>query len=350
LKSPRIIDFLSSKIEVFKMNNISNGQPASVFDFNSTIFTKLKELSFERNSLCGPFPKSWRENGVNVNLKDHSKTLWCSFKNISACNLLSWNQQFVIVNDQNQNVQLQFNSACEVDYSRIQCVNTESFNKSTSLIANQQSVTCGTNMISNVKSEMFLVWSDSNEIISQNLTIYRIHLQYLNYLEGTSSGLLGQNVSLKIKLEKAISKDIHNHLICSLNGVNSSVSTVNNRDDEISCIVKPSLNETKVYLKYSFSNQTFDVSKTHLFIVIFGNSIIYNSLEPKSIQSNSYLGFANKENEILISYVNTSIPRFIRHETRISLNGTLLTPDLPEIESTEGGFISFEAVSFNVKF
>jgi hypothetical protein len=32
------------------------------------------------------------------------------------------------------------------------------------------------------------------------------------------------------------------------------------------------------------------------------------------------------------------------------LNGTLFTPDLPEIDSTEGGFISFEAVSVKVKF
>jgi hypothetical protein len=270
LKSPKILDFLSSKIEVLKMNNISNGQPADIFDFNSTIFSKLKQLSFERNSLCGPFPNSWRETGVNVNLKDHSKTLWCSFENISACNLLSWNQTIKVVNDQNQNIQLQFKTPCDVDYTKILCGNTKNLNKTAALVANQQLVSCRSDVISNVKSEMFLVWSDSNEIISKNLTTYRIQLQYLNYLEGTSSGLIGQNVSMKIKLQHPISKDIHNLLFCSLNGVNSSVSTLNNRDDEISCVVKPSLTETKVHLKYSFSNQNFDVSKTYLFIVLFG--------------------------------------------------------------------------------
>jgi hypothetical protein len=56
------------------------------------------------------------------------------------------------------------------------------------------------------------------------------------------------------------------------------------------------------------------------------------------------LGYVGNEKEISINYDLDSIPRFNRHETLISLNGSLLTPDLPEIGSTKGGFISFEAV------
>jgi hypothetical protein len=70
----------------------------------------------------------------------------------------------------------------------------------------------------------------------------------------------------------------------------------------------------------------------------------FYSIESKSINSTSYLGYVGKEKEISINYDLDSIPRFNRHETLISLNGSLLTPDLPEIGSTSGGFISFEAV------
>jgi hypothetical protein len=89
LKYPNISDFLPSNIETIKMNNISNGQPVSLFDFNRILFPKLKELSFEGNSLCGPYPASWKKSGLSVNLKNHSKTLWCSPSvNPDACGKL----------------------------------------------------------------------------------------------------------------------------------------------------------------------------------------------------------------------------------------------------------------------
>jgi hypothetical protein len=40
-----------------------------------------------------------------------------------------------------------------------------------------------------------------------------------------------------------------------------------------------------------------------------------------------------------------SIPRFIRSEIFIRINGSEKTPDLPLIGSTNVGFISFEVVS-----
>jgi hypothetical protein len=269
------------------MNNITNGQPAIMLDFNSTIFTKLKDLSFERNSLCGPFPKSWKENGVNVNLKDHSKTLWCSPSlNNFACDLFSLTNSYFIVNDQNQTVQLLFNTSCDVDYSKIQCGNSENVNSFINVGSSNKLITCESNSIRNVKSDIFLVWPDSNTAISQNTTVYRIYSQYISYLEGTSSALLGQNVSVKIKMEKSISKDIHNHLFCSFASGNetSLVTTLNNRDDEVSCIVRAireiSISSiSRVNLRYSFSNQTFDISKSWIFVVIFGKEIYFKFLK-----------------------------------------------------------------------
>jgi hypothetical protein len=83
-----LTSFLSPAIEIIKLNNITNGQAANIFDFSSNVLTNLKEISLERNNLCGPFPKSWKENGLNVNLKGHSKTLWCSPSlNSDACGI-----------------------------------------------------------------------------------------------------------------------------------------------------------------------------------------------------------------------------------------------------------------------
>jgi hypothetical protein len=289
LTFPKIADFLSSKIETIKMNNITNGQPAILFDFNSTIFSKLKDLSFERNSLCGPFPKSWKENGVNVNLKDHSKTLWCSpTLNSFACDLFPLTNSYFIVNDQNQTVQLLFNTSCDVDYSKIQCGNSENVNSFINVGSSNKSITCESNSIRNAKSDIFLVWPDSKTTISQNSIVYRIYSQYISYLEGTSSALLGQNVSVKIKMEKSISKDIHKHLFCSFSGGNetSLVTTLNNRDDEVSCIVKAFRDNSfypvaRVILMYSFSNQIFYFTKSWIFVEIFGKKIYFKFLRIK---------------------------------------------------------------------
>ena len=71
------------------MNNITNGQPATDLEFSVADFPKLKYISFERNNLCGPFPISWKTPGLNLNLKDHAKTLWCdSSVNKDACSKL----------------------------------------------------------------------------------------------------------------------------------------------------------------------------------------------------------------------------------------------------------------------
>jgi hypothetical protein len=61
------------------------------------------------------------------------------------------------------------------------------------------------------------------------------------------------------------------------------------------------------------------------------------------MNSTSLFGYVGKENNVIITY-ETTIPRFVRHEIQLSLNGTTFTPKLPEIGSTESGFISFGTV------
>ena len=86
---PKLKDILPPSIETFIMNNITNGQPAIDLEFSVADFPTLKNISFERNNLCGPFPISWKTPGLNLNLKDHAKTLWCdSSVNKDACSKL----------------------------------------------------------------------------------------------------------------------------------------------------------------------------------------------------------------------------------------------------------------------
>jgi hypothetical protein len=61
------------------------------------------------------------------------------------------------------------------------------------------------------------------------------------------------------------------------------------------------------------------------------------------MNSTSLFGYSGKQNNVTITY-NTNIPRFVRHEIQLSLNGTTFTPQLPEIGSTSSGFIKFAAV------
>jgi hypothetical protein len=132
----------------------------------------------------------------------------------------------------------------------------------------------------NSKSEIFLVWSETNSSISKNSTVYRVYSQYLSYLNGTSAGVSGQNVTVKMKLSKPISKEIHQHLFCSLqNGTSTySVSAIDNKEDEISCIVPTSFDinvnsGNNVHLKYLYSKQLFSISKSPLYVVTFSMKI-----------------------------------------------------------------------------
>jgi hypothetical protein len=50
-------------------------------------------------------------------------------------------------------------------------------------------------------------------------------------------------------------------------------------------------------------------------------------------------------NEVSIQYDGSTIPNFVRYEVHLSINGTIFTPDLPEIGSSAGGYLSFEAVN-----
>jgi hypothetical protein len=125
---------------------------------------------------------------------------------------------------------------------------------------------------------LYLVWRDTNDQISQNSTIYRIEPQYLSYLEGTPSGILGQKFIVKIKLDKPISKDIHKILFCNGTGnPNATVTTLNNRDDEISCEIvaqkNPLVNSgNQIFLKYSLDGIVYFVGKTFLYVITFGSN------------------------------------------------------------------------------
>jgi hypothetical protein len=190
--------------------------------------------------------------------------------------LLPLTNQFKIVDDGNQKVQLTFNISCSVDYSKIDCGNTESGNATTRFASNSTSVICQSFPIKSPKSELYLVWRDTGDRISQNSTIYRISSQYLSYLEGTPSGILGQNMIVKIKLEKPISKDVHKFLFCNGTGnPNATVTTLNDRDDEVSCEIVAQKNimvnsGNQIFLKYSFENQQEFVGKTFLYVITFG--------------------------------------------------------------------------------
>jgi hypothetical protein len=271
LTYPKIVDFLSNKIEVLIMNNISNGQSALILDFNTQLFPNLKNLSFESNSLCGPFPFSWRSNGVSVNLKNHSKSLWCSPSvNGDACRLISLNP-YSIINENSKSVSLKISDICNVDFSNIKCSNN------IETLFENNSIACNVSNIQNIRSEIFLLWS--NETISQNVSIYKIQSQYLSYLEGTPAGIIGQNMTVNIKLEKSIPKEIHQHLQC-FSGSISIAKTINNTDDQISCVITASKNANVhsgnlVYLRYTFENLSFNVSKSPLYVVVFGNLILF---------------------------------------------------------------------------
>jgi hypothetical protein len=228
----------------------------------------LKNLSFESNSLCGPFPISWRSNGVNVNLKNHSKSLWCSPSiNGDACSLISLGP-YSIINENSKRVSLKISDTCNVDFSNIKCSN----NLETISFENN-SITCNVTNVQNIRSEISLLWS--NETISKNVSIYKIHSQYLSYLEGTPAGIIGQNMTVKIKLEKLIPREIHQHLQCFSDSI-SVVKTLNSMDDQLSCVFPASKNSNVhsgnlVHLRYTFENQSFNISKSPLYIVVFGN-------------------------------------------------------------------------------
>jgi hypothetical protein len=184
------------------------------------------------------------------------------------------------VNDLNENFILQFNTNCLVDFSKISCATSET-NSFSNFASTNQTITCRSSFNLNSKSEIFLVWSETNSSISKNSTVYRVYSQYLSYLNGTPAGVSGKNVQVKMKLSKSISKEIHQHLFCSLtNGIaNYSVSAFDNKEDEISCIVPASFNinvnsGNNVDLKYLYSNQLFSISKSPLYIVTFHESMI----------------------------------------------------------------------------
>jgi hypothetical protein len=65
----------------------------------------------------------------------------------------------------------------------------------------------------------------------------------------------------------------------------------------------------------------------------------------------SLVGFQGEDSAITINY-GTDIARFVRHEISISFNEILMSPNLPEITSTAGGFLSFDTVildTFNIE-
>jgi hypothetical protein len=173
---------------------------------------------------------------------------------------------------------LQFNTTCPVDFSKINCASSET-NSFPNFGWTYQSITCGSTSFLKTKSEIFLVWPETNSSISKNSPVYRVNSQYLSYLNGTPAGILGQNIEVKIKLANPISKDIHQNFFCSFtNGIaNYSISSIGDKEDELSCIVPATYgfdvnSGNSVHLIYSFMEQTFKINKSPLYVVAFSIS------------------------------------------------------------------------------
>ena len=84
---PLFSSFLPTSIESLILDDIVNGQPAVNLDFNVVIYQNFKNISLQRNNLCGPFPNSWKN--LKYNLTGHAKTLWCESSMNEACGKLT---------------------------------------------------------------------------------------------------------------------------------------------------------------------------------------------------------------------------------------------------------------------
>eukprot|EP01080_Neovahlkampfia_damariscottae_P000770 gene770-9020_t len=323
-------NFLPYSIETLVLNNITNGQRALNLDIDKNTYKNLTTLSLERNNLCGPFPSSWR-NLTNLNLKSHSKTLWCDETVNDACTLLNFTNGDLIVGNNRNNADLTFNTSCDLDFSVLKCGNDQS-SYGNITASSRSSVTCDFTSATKMKNQVFLTLN--NEKISVSLPLYRITRQYLYFINGTPAAILDHNVTLKFKLEYPISKEVHKYLRCVVAKSNSTyiVTTINGEDNQVTCTVKgnsyhPFISSgTGVSLRFFYSNQTFEVGKTFRYFMVY---------EPKSISSSSRLGYSNETKTIEI-YYSTEISHFSKHQIRLTVNNSYLIPEEPYTQASNG--------------
>jgi hypothetical protein len=195
---------------------------------------------------------------------------------LTSLALLKLNKTSFILNETDSQVQLNFGIALNcamVDYSSFSCFRPS---KTDAITPSSTSATCATGSLSEPRNNIYLGWGNTNYRISENVTIYRIYSQYLSYANGTSAGIVGKDMLVKIKLEKPISKEIHNTLRCFIpSGANATAVTLNGKDDEISCLLPVEKNNSVnsgnlVDLKYINLGKIYSVSKSPLYIVSFG--------------------------------------------------------------------------------
>jgi hypothetical protein len=179
-------------------------------------------------------------------------------------------QTSFILNENNSPVTLNFSVNCALDASKFSCFSPS---KMDAITISSISATCATGSSLETRNYIYLGWKDSNYRFTQNATIHRIYSQHLSHANGISSGLIGKNILVRIKLEKPISKEIHNTLKCvTPSGANSTPVTLNNKDDEISCILPVEFSNSVnsgnlIHLKYN----NYNVSKSPLYVISFSN-------------------------------------------------------------------------------
>eukprot|EP01080_Neovahlkampfia_damariscottae_P003708 gene3708-6597_t len=330
---PKIENFLFYSIEEILLNNISNGQPASIFEFDKNLFPNLTEISLEGNSLCGPFPLSWKS--ISVNLKNHSKTLWCEESMNDACSLLKFQNEYFISYENDSKVILNFTNSCAIDHSKLKIGNSQNSDFSNATIS-QNSISYSIVDLKNIRSHIFL--SFQNQRISQNISIFRVYPQFINYLNGTTTGIFGKNLTAQIKLEKGIALEIQNLIKCSSENTTGIIKSMN-RDDAVECeinLTKDNSVHSGGLIDLSFSNA--QLSASPLYVVLF---------EPKGFNLSSSLGYSNYPNEIKIQ-TDMDIARFTRHEIVLIANETTIIPNEPLIVTSPiiEGYLSFSTKNY----
>ena len=200
--------------------------------------------------------------------------------NFYKIGLLPVTNEYFIVDDQNKIMNITFNSlSCNIDFSKFKCGDSENSKPYSSSKSTSSYVECPTNNVKNQRNQMFLVWSDTNDTISTNTSIYRIYPQFVDIINGTDTGLYGEAVVMKLKLDKGIPKEIHNHLFCYRieNSTNATVSTINNLDNEISCSVLADRSEKgratiAIELRYYFNGWIVNIGL--FFVNIFSKTFL----------------------------------------------------------------------------
>eukprot|EP01080_Neovahlkampfia_damariscottae_P007654 gene7654-11974_t len=352
-KYPSFKENLPQSIESFIMNDITNGQAASDIDFKSADFPNLKNISLIGNNLCGPYPLGWKTVGLNLNLAGHTKTLWCDESiNKDVCSLLPVTNPYFVIGDSNEDANITFSSTCKIDYSQLNCGNTESLDSTSNVGFTSSGVRCGTSGIKNLRNQIYLVWSGSNDTVSMNSSMYRIYRQHISEINGSTAGLSDQDIKVKIKLGIGIPKEIHQHVHCvgrtPLIKNISAITAINDKDDKIFCVVQgnrtnPDRGYISVLLQYSYGNAVNNIaSKSIIPVPLFDPNTV--------IKSASMLGYSGEMKTIEIQHpldsANYPITRRARNLILVSVNGTRYVPSPPEIGATDEGFISFSALNF----